>query len=393
MKTGKPIIKPEKLRVAIVFDCLFPIQTGGAERVYGRMAEIFQQMGHSVDYITRNFSDSDTQKTFHIEGIWAGELYNNQGNRIPKNAFLFSSSVFKYLSKNRTKYDLVFVSSTPVLNLLAASIALFRTRTTLIADWLEVWTLEQWKTYSGFLLGNLAFFLQTIAIKTGKIITVNSDFTARRFRKYRTNVPLVKLDLIDLVEQDPLNVEKSFQQIRNILFVGRHIKDKQIELLIQAMDHPALQSENLSLQIVGSGQETSNLQALTKNLRFPEKVQFLGKVSDEKLALLMQQATLLVNPSKREGFGLVVAEAAQWGTPSVVINEPDNAAKELIDPGVNGFIAEESTTESLALAIKEALDSGSDLRVSTRNWFVQKSKLGGLTSSLNEILDLVKVVQ
>ena len=393
MKTGKPIIKPEKLRVAIVFDCLFPIQTGGAERVYGRMAEIFKHMGHSVDYITRNFSDSDTQKTFHIEGIWAGEIYNNQGNRIPKNAFLFSSSVFKYLSKNRTKYDLVFVSSTPVLNLLAASIALFRTRTTLIADWLEVWTLEQWKTYSGFLMGSLAFFLQTIAIKTGKIITVNSDFTARRFRKYRTNVPLVKLDLIDLVEQDSVNVEKSFQQIRNILFVGRHIKDKQIELLIQAMDHPALQSENLCLQIVGSGQETSNLQALTKNLRFPQKVQFLGKVSDEILALLMQQATLLVNPSKREGFGLVVAEAAQWGTPSVVINEPDNAAKELIDPGVNGFIAEESTTESLALAIKEALDSGSDLRVSTRNWFVQKSKLGGLTSSLNEILDLVKVVQ
>jgi glycosyltransferase involved in cell wall biosynthesis len=384
---------PVKLRVAIVFDCLFPLQTGGAERVYGRIAEILQQMGHSVDYITRNFSDSDIQKTFHIEGIWSGELYDKQGNRIPKSAFLFSSSVFKYLSRNRTKYDLVFVSSTPVLNLLAASIALFRTRTTLIADWLEVWTLEQWKTYSGFLMGNLAFILQTIAIKMGRIITVNSDFTARRFTKYRTNVPLVKLDLIDLVEQKLLIVEKGFQHKRNILFVGRHIKDKQIELLIQAMDHPVLQSENLSLQIVGSGQETSNLQALSKNLKFPQTVHFLGKVTDEKLALLMQQATLLVNPSKREGFGLVIAEAAQWGTPSVVIDEPDNAAKELIIPGVNGVIAEESEPESLALAIKEALDSGSGLRLSTRNWFVQKSKLGGLTTSLNEILDLVKAVQ
>ena len=47
----------------------------------------------------------------------------------------------------------------------------------------------------------------------------------------------------------------------------------------------------------------------------------------------------LVLPSRREGYGLVVIEAAAHGTPSVVVADPDNAAVELVTEGVNGFIA------------------------------------------------------
>ena len=46
-----------------------------------------------------------------------------------------------------------------------------------------------------------------------------------------------------------------------------------------------------------------------------------------------------VLPSRREGYGLVVVEAAARGTPSVVVAGPDNAAVELIEEGVNGFVA------------------------------------------------------
>ena len=44
-------------------------------------------------------------------------------------------------------------------------------------------------------------------------------------------------------------------------------------------------------------------------------------------------------PSRREGYGLVVVEACAAGTPSVVVADPDNAATELIEEGVNGFVA------------------------------------------------------
>jgi len=56
---------------------------------------------------------------------------------------------------------------------------------------------------------------------------------------------------------------------------------------------------------------------------------------------------VLVNPSAREGFGLVVAEAASRGTPSVVVAGEDNAAAELVVEGENGFVAASVTPAAL----------------------------------------------
>ena len=65
----------------------------------------------------------------------------------------------------------------------------------------------------------------------------------------------------------------------------------------------------------------------------------------------MGRAMCMVLPSRREGYGLVVIEAAARGTPSVVVEGPDNAAVELIEEGVNGVVAASASAEDLAAAI------------------------------------------
>ena len=50
-------------------------------------------------------------------------------------------------------------------------------------------------------------------------------------------------------------------------------------------------------------------------------------------------------PSRREGYGMVVVEAAARGTPSIVVAGEDNAATELIEEGVNGFVAPSADAE------------------------------------------------
>ena len=47
----------------------------------------------------------------------------------------------------------------------------------------------------------------------------------------------------------------------------------------------------------------------------------------------MASALCMVPPSRREGYGLVVVEAAARGVPSVVVADPDNAATELVQEG------------------------------------------------------------
>ena len=76
-------------------------------------------------------------------------------------------------------------------------------------------------------------------------------------------------------------------------------------------------------------------------------------------------------PSEREGFGIVVLEAAGYGTPVVVVAGPDNAATELIEPGINGFVAASADPEVIAAALVAVVHGGAALRKSTADWYAE----------------------
>jgi glycosyltransferase involved in cell wall biosynthesis len=87
-------------------------------------------------------------------------------------------------------------------------------------------------------------------------------------------------------------------------------------------------------------------------------------------------------PSQREGYGLVVIEAASRGTPSVVVAGSDNAAVELVTDGENGFIAPSASAEDLAAAILAVHAAGPALRDSTAAWFARNAERMSLSRSL-----------
>ena len=82
---------------------------------------------------------------------------------------------------------------------------------------------------------------------------------------------------------------------------------------------------------------------------------------------------------------MIVIEAAAAGTPSVVVDAPDNAAVELVENGVNGFVANSAGPEDLAAAMARALSGGDELRSSTAAWFDANSKRLSLASSLERV--------
>jgi glycosyltransferase involved in cell wall biosynthesis len=90
-------------------------------------------------------------------------------------------------------------------------------------------------------------------------------------------------------------------------------------------------------------------------------------------------------PSRREGYGLAVVEAASHGTPSVVVAAPDNAAVELIEEGVNGTVAPSVSVDDLAAAILRVYEGGAELREATAEWFHRN----GAELSLDQSLDSV----
>jgi glycosyltransferase involved in cell wall biosynthesis len=85
---------------------------------------------------------------------------------------------------------------------------------------------------------------------------------------------------------------------------------------------------------------------------------------------------------------LVVIEAAAAGTPSVVAPGPDNAAVELVEEGVNGFIADAADPEALGRAIVAAHRGGSELRRRTAEWFARNAPALSAAASAKRVVEV-----
>ena len=385
------------LRIAVVYDCLYPVNTGGGERVYRAIAELLVQRGHAVDYLTRSQWEAGAAPAtpFRVRSIWRGEIATADGTRTTGAALGFAAAVFRALVRRRRDYDLVLVSALPPLNVLAARLALLGSRVWLAADWLEVWPLRKWREYSGLLVGGLAWAVQSLGLRASDEATVNSRFTLERAHRGGLDAPKgLVLGLLDLVPEaaapadDPgtaaLAVDPGL-----VLFAGRHIPDKRLPTLPAALRVVARERPGVRLVVTGSGSETGALLAAADEAAAEDgavEVDLRGRVTDTELETLMATAAVLVNPSRREGFGLVVAEAAAHGTPSVVVAGEDNAAAELVADGVNGYVAASTAPEELGAAIARALDDGGALRTSTLAWFHDARASSRLDASVDALL-------
>ena len=113
-----------------------------------------------------------------------------------------------------------------------------------------------------------------------------------------------------------------------------------------------------------------------------------GFVEPDVIDEAIGSAACLLQPSTREGYGLVVVEASAKGTPSVVVAAPDNAAVELIDAGMNGFIAPTSKSTDLAAAIVRCVEGGDAMRDRASAWANARGEGLTVRGSMRQVLEL-----
>jgi len=108
---------------------------------------------------------------------------------------------------------------------------------------------------------------------------------------------------------------------QRILCVSRLVERKGVQHLIEAMPAIVASFPKVSLQVVGEGNLSDELNAQCRALGVHEHVDFLGYVPHEQLPELYQKAELFVQPSFYEGMSNTVLEAMACGLPIIATCE------------------------------------------------------------------------
>ncbi len=149
---------------------------------------------------------------------------------------------------------------------------------------------------------------------------------------------------------------------RMILVVGRMDRIKGQDVVIKALSHLKNEFSDLKLVVVGNGSFSGSsvgglshpksmvwrghLQKLVEELKLEKNVVFTGYLAEEFLRAAYKRSEILILPSVKEGFGLVVGEAWIYKKPVVV--SKGAGASEIVMDGTNGYNFEIGNSKELA---------------------------------------------
>src|SRR5262249_18477825 len=170
------------------------------------------------------------------------------------------------------------------------------------------------------------------------------------------------------------------------VYLGRHIAEKRVTAVPPAIARARETAPELRAAIFGDGPDRPAVLAEVERLGLDGAVEAPGIVAEAEVDAALRASLCLLHPSEREGYGLVVVEAAAAGTPVVLAAAEDNAAVELVEEGVNGFVAASASAEDLAAALVRVRDAGDALRASTAAWFAENADRLSLATSLERVL-------
>jgi glycosyltransferase involved in cell wall biosynthesis len=373
------------MRICLVYDCLFPYTIGGAERWYRELAARLVEEGHEVTYLTlRQWGRGEQPDVPGVRVQVVGprmELYTGDGRRRIPPPLVFGIGVLAHLTRHGGRYDVVHTASFPYFSVLAAAAARRLRGFRLVVDWHEVWSREYWREYLGR-AGAIGLGVQRLCARVPQRAFCFSRLHAERLEAAGLQgTPTVLPGEYDgpLDRPDPEPAEPV------VVFAGRHIPEKRVDCLVEAMAVLRERVPELRCEIFGDGPERPRVEALVRARGLEDVVSVRGFVEPDELARALRSSLCMVLPSRREGYGQVVVEASAAGVPSVVCVAPDNAATELVEDGANGVLAPSAEPDALADAIERVWRAGPGLRVSTADWFEANARRLSLGSSLETV--------
>jgi glycosyltransferase involved in cell wall biosynthesis len=154
-----------------------------------------------------------------------------------------------------------------------------------------------------------------------------------------------------------------------LFFAGRLKRYKNVALVIESLPDLIPHHPSIRLVVAGAGDDEQHLITRARDVNVADRVEFVGFVSEDKKIDLLQRATLFVNPSHKEGWGITNIEANACGTAVVANDAP--GLRDSVQHDKTGLIYRENDRDDLVRCIDFLLNDRSkreSLEAHGRQW-------------------------
>lgn len=279
-------------------------QGGGSERYLERVGEFLAARGHEVVY--RTASHTDAPRTSMRDGI----CYSRAGGKYGVYVRAWLALLAGRLKMGPLKNVDVVVDTQNGIPFFARVIA--GVPTVLLTHHCHR---EQWPV-AGPVISRLGWFLESKVAprvyRGAQYVTVSQ---ASHADLVELGVNSADIEIISNgVDEVPGRLPVVEKQGRHLVTLSRLVPHKQIEHALDALvDLP----QDVVLDVIGSGWWEDELHAYAQAIGVQDRVNFHGQVTEDYKHALLARADVHLMPSRKEGWGLAVIEAAQHGVPTI----------------------------------------------------------------------------
>lgn len=188
-----------------------------------------------------------------------------------------------------------------------------------------------------------------------------------------------------LLEANAIRARESQPNDFIFLYVGGLLKEKRIELLLDAFSSIQQSAPFAGLWVVGEGPDGAHIRAYAKDLKL-ERVRFFGRII-EGVDSFFAAADVFVLPGLG---GLAFNQAMYWRTPCIG-TEADGTEDDLVIEGKTGFRFEQGDQESLQTVMLNAIRIPpaqlAQMGAEARKVIVERSNVTQMVAVFNRALE------
>jgi glycosyltransferase involved in cell wall biosynthesis len=237
--------------------------------------------------------------------------------------------------------------------------------------WIEEWFVPKPRSLTSMIRFSLSNFITKYVLRNAQAIVVEGTPQNRYVRNF--GVPSEKVFQanhcsLDYSKFNSTNLKKKLNIGKGlvVLYVGRIIETKGLDVLIRAFSKIEQEREDVYLVICGDGSFRDSCEHLVEEMK-GKHIIFAGMVQEEeRIASFYRTADVFVLPSRiatsqriggevSEGWGLVINEAMSMGKP-IITTDAVGAAQDLVRNGINGYVVKNGETYGLYLALRKIIE-------------------------------------